>query len=243
MSAEDHDTADDFHLQIDSRQVELSKEMIRASEKEDKSYTVSICEMRFTIQPNVFSPKYFHSTRVFAEILKPRRNECFLEVGCGSGVLTVLAIKRGAANAVAVDINPLAVQNTLCNVRDHGLLDVIDVRLSDVFSSVHESERFDTILWNAPFVPIETNYSHASPVEMAIFDPGYRAIIRFLKDAPDFLAENGRVLFGFGDFGDQLLFDQLCKRYGYDKELLGKGRGYEGRGVEFLLYELRRSTI
>jgi len=46
------------------------------------------------------------------ENLKDKR---VLDVGCGSGILSIFAAKRGASEVVAVDIDPLAVEETLEN--------------------------------------------------------------------------------------------------------------------------------
>lgn len=44
-----------------------------------------------------------------------------LDVGCGSGILAIAALKLGAATAVGVDTDPIAVASTLANARRNGL--------------------------------------------------------------------------------------------------------------------------
>jgi ribosomal protein L11 methyltransferase len=44
-----------------------------------------------------------------------------LDVGCGSGILAIAALKLGAAAALGVDTDPIAVEATLANARRNGL--------------------------------------------------------------------------------------------------------------------------
>ena len=51
-----------------------------------------------------------------------------LDVGCGSGVLALAALKLGAEHALALDTDPLAVDSTRENASRNGLADAIEVR-------------------------------------------------------------------------------------------------------------------
>jgi ribosomal protein L11 methyltransferase len=44
-----------------------------------------------------------------------------LDVGCGSGILSIAAVKLGATRALGVDIDPVAVQATLANAKHNRL--------------------------------------------------------------------------------------------------------------------------
>jgi ribosomal protein L11 methyltransferase len=44
-----------------------------------------------------------------------------LDVGCGSGILAVAALRLGAASALGVDTDPIAVESTAANARRNGL--------------------------------------------------------------------------------------------------------------------------
>jgi ribosomal protein L11 methyltransferase len=45
-----------------------------------------------------------------------------LDVGCGSGILAIAALRLGAAQALGVDTDPIAIEATLANGRSNGVL-------------------------------------------------------------------------------------------------------------------------
>ncbi|MCX7653613.1 MAG: 50S ribosomal protein L11 methyltransferase [Fervidobacterium sp.] len=67
-----------------------------------------------------------------------------LDLGCGSGILGILAKKLGANRVLAVDNDPLAVNVAKENAEKNSV--EIDVRLSDLFSKV--DGKFDIIVSN-----------------------------------------------------------------------------------------------
>ena len=63
-----------------------------------------------------FSSWFFFSTRYILEFLNNESlgGQRFLEVGCGSGIISILAAQKGA-EVTAIDINRKAVTNTIEN--------------------------------------------------------------------------------------------------------------------------------
>jgi release factor glutamine methyltransferase len=108
-------------------------------------------EFDLLVKKNVFHPGLFFSTHFFYEFIKDvdLKGMAFLEIGCGSGVLSLLAAKMGA-EVTAVDIDPVALENTKINFRNN--LPDIDYSLfqSDVFSAI-STRKFDIIIANPPY--------------------------------------------------------------------------------------------
>jgi SAM-dependent methyltransferase len=75
-----------------------------------------------------------------------------LEMCAGTGVAALLAVKRGAASAVAADITPRCVHFARFNVLLNGLEDRVRVVESDCWSAL-EGETFDLIVAHPPYVP------------------------------------------------------------------------------------------
>ncbi len=93
------------------------------------------------------------STLELARLLDVRPGDRVLDLGCGSGLLSVAAAKLGAASAVAVDIDPRALEATAGNARINELADRIDVRAGSWFEALRPGERFDVIVATPPQTP------------------------------------------------------------------------------------------
>jgi len=68
-----------------------------------------------------------------------------LDVGCGSGILAIAALKLGATDAYGVDTDPIAIESTLANARRNRLTRRIQARVGSLPS---EQPPFDLVLAN-----------------------------------------------------------------------------------------------
>jgi release factor glutamine methyltransferase len=187
---------DDF----DDAQLRESMEVVRrigawlAASQREGAHDVTVLGHDFVVLPGVFSPRYYPETAFYAKHLlgEVRTGMRFLDMGCGVGVNAVLAAAAGA-RVVACDINQQAVANTKLNAKRHGV--EVDVRCSNIFSALDQGERFDLVYWNIPFTYRRPG-TLLSPLEEAIYDPGYRKNCTFLKRVGAYLAPSGLVLVG-----------------------------------------------
>ncbi len=72
-------------------------------------------------------------SQLLEEYVKP--GDSVIDVGCGTGILSIIAVKLGAQNAIAVDIDEVAARVSRENCRINGVLDSISVSkgvLSDI---------------------------------------------------------------------------------------------------------------
>jgi ribosomal protein L11 methyltransferase len=70
------------------------------------------------------------TTQLCLELLEAEERASLLDVGCGSGVLSIAAAKLGFQPVVAIDFDPQAVEATERNALDNDV--EIDVRLADL---------------------------------------------------------------------------------------------------------------
>lgn len=68
-----------------------------------------------------------------------------LDVGCGSGILAIAAVKLGASDALGVDTDPIAIESTLANARRNRLVRRIRARAGSLPSG---EPGFDVVLAN-----------------------------------------------------------------------------------------------
>ena len=68
-----------------------------------------------------------------------------LDVGCGSGILAIAALKLGAVSAVGLDTDPIAIEATLANARRNGLARRVRARHGSLPSG---EGPFDVVLAN-----------------------------------------------------------------------------------------------
>lgn len=130
-----------------------------------KFNTVTTIEgLKIKVLKGVFHPKLFFSTPYLFSYISSQNlnNTRFLEIGSGSGLLSLLAYKKGAM-VTAIDINKKAVENTRLNFTLHfGPAHTAKIYESDLFENL-PAQTFDTILINPPyfFKEIESDWQQA----------------------------------------------------------------------------------
>lgn len=100
------------------------------------------------------------STIQLAGILDIQPGEKVMDLGCGTGILSIAAAKLGARRVVAVDISTKALEATAHNVRQNGFEKQIETRFGSWYELVgkesktyHKKERYDVIIATPPQTP------------------------------------------------------------------------------------------
>lgn len=186
---------------------------------------------------SVFSPLVFEDSFWFAETLPFVQGGSFLEVGCGTGLVTIISILKGCTKALASDINPKAVLNMKLNALLYGFEDVIQVYLSNVFDDIKNTDNteFDTIFWNVPF--IFTDKVDLNDLEKSVFNAHYQGIREYIEKANKLVKEDGKVFVGFSSSsGNIQLLTEICNKCNCSLNL------YSGHlfadGFQLELYEI-----
>ncbi|RLG55450.1 MAG: hypothetical protein DRN99_02595 [Thermoproteota archaeon] len=152
---------------------------------------VSYRGLRFYVSSLVYKPS--DDTFLLADCIPSKVDGRVLDLGTGCGILAVLAALRGASHVVGVDINPHAMICLLGNARAHGVLDRVEFRLGSLFQPLKRGERFNLILFNPPYLPVEWS-GRLEDAAWAGGRRGRRLIDPFISEVGRWLTPGGRAL-------------------------------------------------
>lgn len=105
--------------------------------------------IRVDVPPGVFHPGFFFSTKFLLRFLagRPLKGRSFLELGAGSGLISLFAAQQGAT-VTATDVNPVAID---CLYRNRALnAAVLGIVRSDLYASLPQ-QSFDIVAVNPPY--------------------------------------------------------------------------------------------
>jgi release factor glutamine methyltransferase len=196
----------------------IYKPLLKIYLKFDSNITFD--DFRLKVLKGVFHPKLFFSTKYLYSFLKNQSldKSNFLEIGCGSGILSILAYKKGA-KVTAVDIDAKAVKNTRLNfLMNFTDLSNIKILESDLFSNLPE-QKFDVIVINPPyyFKKVEAETQHA----WYCGENGEYFESLFLKVA-DYMNINAKVYMVLEENCEIERIKSVAKRNGIDMELVNE---------------------
>jgi release factor glutamine methyltransferase len=134
---------------------------------------------------DVYPPR--EDTYLLIECIEPGTGQRVLEIGCGSGLVSLHCAKVGAM-VVAVDINEKAIDCTRANLHRNHLQ--AQLYRSDLFSNVEG--RFDLIIFNPPYLvgegvrDLERSWAGGKD--------GVEILGHFLREAPEHLIPGGHII-------------------------------------------------
>ncbi|WP_044400360.1 methyltransferase [Lacinutrix sp. Hel_I_90] len=127
----------------------LAKLVFNTYHLRERNYVYEDIEV--AICAEVFPPHFTISTKILLDYLKPLnlKNKTFLELGCGSGIISLFAASKGA-KVTASDINQIAIDA----LKEASLKNEIDLHVvySDLFDNLEE-QTFEYIIINPPYYP------------------------------------------------------------------------------------------
>jgi len=114
-----------------------------------EEYTAKEGEKIIDIDPGMaFGTGTHETTRMCINAIEKYMNkgDSLIDIGCGSGILSIAAAHLGAEKVIAVDLDKLAVKVSKENVDLNGFSNIIDVRYGDLTDVIEE--KADVIVAN-----------------------------------------------------------------------------------------------
>ncbi|MFM7163993.1 MAG: 50S ribosomal protein L11 methyltransferase [Planctomycetaceae bacterium] len=153
------------------------------------------------------------------------RGAAVLEVGTGSGLISLCCLQAGAARVVATDLNPAAVENARENGRLLGFGERLEVRRvprrdPGAWTVLRPDETFDLIISNPPW----EDQRPETVEQFALYDPGFALLESLVSGARQRLRPGGRMWLAYGCVTAIRQIQKAAKREGLECRLLDERR-------------------
>ena len=174
--------------------------------------SVGLPEIQLQVPPTVYPPR--EDSELLDEAVRtlgPGKGRRLLEIGCGSGAISISAAMRGWM-VEACDVNPLAVAATIGNAENCACSDRLKVREGGPAIELDKqwlpARPVDLICWNLPYLELEIGAERLGPLEEAgLVDAKSRdetiscndSLIRALMNSPQLLNPHGVILLVHSD--------------------------------------------
>lgn len=141
------------------------------------------------------------SVETLLKIIKNNKINNMLEIGCGTGIVSISVDLETKIDVTAVDISQKAIENSIINKEKFG--SGIKIMKSDLFSNIKES--FDLIYSNPPY--IKSDEIEKLQVEVRKHEPrlaldggedGLHFYRKIIEKAPEYLNDRGYLVFEIG---------------------------------------------
>ncbi len=174
-------------------------------------YTLNIKGFDLLVDDKVFAPDptLTNSTPFLLNNLSDLKGKSILDVGTGTGILSLFAVKNGASKVLALDIDDAAINNAKKNLEKFPNVKVIK---SNLFEKVEG--KFDIIFGNLPILDEiwDIEESTVSTIE------------KFLSQAKNYLEPEGKVYFTWFSISDVEFIKDLLNKYNYNYKIITESK-------------------
>ncbi|WP_019672463.1 methyltransferase [Psychrobacter lutiphocae] len=160
---------------------------------------VPINALGVSIYPHysVFAPTRQEYVQLLLDAPLPERHDLALDIGTGTGLLSVILAKRGFVKIIATDLNPRALA---CAQDNFQRLALSNIQLQQVDLFPKDAPLADLIVCNPPWLPAKPS----SPLEYGVYDANSAMLRGFLAQAKQYLAEGGVIWLIMSDLAEHL---------------------------------------
>lgn len=169
---------------------------------------------RETFRPSTIS-------RLLADALHIEPGSVVVDVGCGSGILSIIAAKLGASKVYGVDAAAETVEVASSNAEAHGVGDVTEFSEGDMFEPLDPEIEADVVIGDISGIPDDiASASGWFPSGLYGGPTGAELPMRMIEESKRRLRNGGKLFLPTGSLQDEKsILDRAKEVYGSMKQL------------------------
>jgi len=174
------------------------------------------------ISDTVYEPQ--EDSYLLAKEVKKYAKGDVLDLGAGSGIQGITALENKNTKSVTFsDINSFAIEyikNECAKRVEHISAIKISFKVSDLYSNINIKEKFDTIIFNPPYLP-EDEFDNEKLITTGGKE-GWEIVEKFLTESKNYLNVDGQILLLFSSLTNKDKIDKLIRKLEYEKNFIAK---------------------
>lgn len=158
--------------------------------------------MDLTVGPATFRPSTIST--LLADALEFKPGSVVVDVGCGSGILSIIAAKLGAAHVYGVDAADDTVEIATANAKAHGVADRVQFAQGDMFEPLDPDLEADVVIGDVSGIPDAiATASGWFPSGLSGGPTGAELPMRMIEESKRLLKKGGALFLPTGSLQDE----------------------------------------
>ena len=179
--------------------------------------------MELLVSSATFTPSTI--TNLLANELQVPAGATVVDVGCGTGILSIIAAKLGAGSVTGLDKSPDVVEVGTHNATLNGVADLITFYNGDLFEPLPDDFKADVIIGDVSGIPDTlADDSGWFPSRKGGGSRGSELPMRMLRDATSLLTDSATLYLPTGTLQDESSILELARSLYKNVSLLSERR-------------------
>lgn len=158
--------------------------------------------MELSVGKATFRPSTIST--LLADALHFKPGSVVVDVGCGSGILSIIAAKLGASHVYGVDAAEETVEVATANAERHGVADRVSFAQGDMFDPLEQGIEADVVIGDVSGIPDEiATASGWFPSGLSCGPTGAELPMRMIEESKRLLRKGGSLFLPTGSLQDE----------------------------------------
>lgn len=158
--------------------------------------------MELKVGEKTFRPSTIST--LLADALDVKPGSVVVDVGCGSGILSIIAAKLGAERVFGIDAADETVEIATANAMAHGVADRVEFAQGDMFEPLRPDIEVDVVIGDVSGIPDEIAAASGwFPSGLAGGPTGAELPMRMIEESKRLLKKGGRLFLPTGTLQDE----------------------------------------